>query len=360
MQISDQSLHEIGIPVPSNQLFKRALFSYLRVNKINRILGQITDEYKGISFINNIFDQLNINYNISDYDLKNIPQNGPFIIMSNHPYGFLDGLIMIHLLAQKHPQFKVMANFFLKQFDALNPYFIDLNPFQTKHITNVKGIRTAYQHLQNGMPIGVFPAGEVSTMQKGFKLIVDKEWDSGIIRFIINANVPIIPLYFEGHNSLPFHLLGKIHPYLRTLSIPNEFFKQENKTIKLRVGNPISPSELKDFDNIQRAGRYLRASLFGLGSKVDVNRYFKIPSFNKKTKEAIIPAVPKEEIKLELKKLKESEGVMLQKSHYEVYLACSEEIPQIITELGRLREITFRDVGEGTNRMLDIDEYDLY
>nr|WP_321450131.1 GNAT family N-acyltransferase [uncultured Carboxylicivirga sp.] len=359
MLISDQSLKEVGIPVPTNPLFKKAIFSYLRVNRINQFLNSTNEDTKGLEFIETLFKYLNINYHISDIELKHIPSSGPFIIMSNHPFGFLDGLIMMHIIGQKRPDFKVLANFFLKQFKPLSPFFIDLNPFESNNTINFRGIRSAYQYLSNGGPIGLFPAGEVATMQKRFSRIEDKPWDQSIVRFIVNANVPIIPMYFEGTNSLKFHLLGKIHPYLRTLTIPSEFFKSENRTVKLRIGAAIKPNELKDFDNLQKAGRYLRASLFGLGSKVDIKRHFKLPK-KEKAKETIIKAVQPTVIQKELDLLKSQNSLLFTKSSYEIYLAEAHSIPNTINELGRLREITFRAVGEGTGQKLDVDEYDLY
>lgn len=359
-QISDNSLEELGFRLPSNAVIKKLLFSYLRINKMNELLGDQGPQTNGVNFIEEVFKKLNINYKISDEDLRNIPQTQPFIILSNHPFGFLDGLIMLHLVGKQRPDFKVMANFFLKQFKALEDSFIELNPFETKNSQNYRGMRLAYQHLRDGHPVGLFPAGEVATMQKRLSKIEDKAWDTSIIRFILNANVPIIPMYFEGNNSLFFHLIGKLHPRLRTLTIPSEFFKQENKTIQLRVGKAILPSELKELDNLEKAGRYIRTTLYGLGSKVDVKPYFKIKPRPIKQTEEIHPPTPLDALLNELAVLKSNDGLLFSKSNYEVYLANHQQIPKILNELGRLREITFRQVGEGTGRALDIDEFDLY
>ena len=201
-QLSDSSFEELGFRLPSSALLKKALFSWLRINRINELLGDEALQTSGIHFIDGLFKKLSIRYNISEEDLKNIPTNQPFIILSNHPFGFLDGLIMIHLIARIRPDFKVLANFFLKQFGALDDYFIDLNPFETNSTQNYRGMRQAYQNLKAGSPVGLFPAGEVATMQKGLSKIEDRAWDISIIRFILNANVPIIPLHFEGQPQI--------------------------------------------------------------------------------------------------------------------------------------------------------------
>nr|WP_321406914.1 GNAT family N-acyltransferase [uncultured Carboxylicivirga sp.] len=359
MLISDQSLKDVGVPVPTNPLFKKAIFSYLRVSRINHILAAAGDDQQGLDFIQSLLKELNIHFHISEKELRHIPVSGPFILMSNHPFGFLDGLIMMLIAGQRRSDFKVLANFFLKQFKPLNNFFIDLNPFESKNSMNMKGIRSAYHHIAQGGAVGLFPAGEVATMQKGFRRIEDKVWDAGIVRFMVNCNVPVIPMYFEGANSLKFHLLGKIHPYLRTLTIPSEFFKYENKTVNVRIGAPIHPFELKEFDNLHKAGRYLRASLFGLGSKVDVKHHFRLTK-RQKVQEPVIDPVSTDLIKNELEGLRAKNDLLFTKLNYEIFLADAHAIPNIIKELGRLREHTFRSVGEGTGHKIDIDEYDLY
>ncbi len=358
--ISNHKLESAGLHVPGNTIIRKALFSYLKVDKMNHLCDQDMLAHSGVEFIEEVFQKLNIHFEIPDGELKHLPVTGPYIIMANHPFGFLDGLVMLNVMAQINPDFRVLANFFLKQFGPISPFFIELNPFASKNKQNMRGMKEAYTHLKQGFPLGIFPAGEVATMQKGLGKIEDKVWDPGAVKFMVNANVPIIPMYFYGSNSLKFHLLGKIHPYLRTLSIPSEFFKKENQTIRLRIGKPILPGELSDFNNYDRAGRYLRTCLYALGSKVDVKKFFRVNLHKIKQPETIIDPIPAEDIKRELEKLKAKDGLLLTKSSFEVYLGQVPQIPQILRELGRLREVTFRQVGEGTNKKMDVDEYDIY
>jgi len=353
-------MESAGLYVPGNSIIRKALFSYLKVNKMNHLCDQDMLSHKGVAFIEEVFQRLNIHFEIPADELKHLPATGPYIIMANHPFGFLDGLVMLNVMAQINPDFKVLANFFLKQFDPISQFFIELNPFASNNNQNRRGMKAAYTHLKQGLPLGIFPAGEVATMQKGLGKIEDKVWDTAAIKFMVNANVPIIPMYFHGANSLKFHLLGKIHPYLRTLSIPSEFFKKENQTIRLRIGKPIMPAELNAFHNYERAGRYLRTCLYALGSKVDVKKFFNVNLHKIKQAESIIDPVPAAVIKGELEKLKVKNGLLLSKSNYEVFLGQARQMPNIIRELGRLREATFRQAGEGTNKKIDVDEYDLY
>ncbi len=357
-QITADSLQEAGILNIKNATAQKLLLNYLKINKINNLikLANVSTQEGEATSINKVLDRLNIHVSIPETELKNIPKAGPFIVMSNHPFGFLDGIIMIKTLNEIYPEFKVLANFFLKDIaPSLSNSFIDLNPFESKSRDNVQGLKKALNQLKNGHPLGIFPAGEVSTMQKGLGKIEDKEWDRSVIKFLIKANVPIVPMFFEGHNSLIFHLLGKVHPYLRTLSIPSEFFKKENKTIHVRIGKPVYPETLSELSSVERKGKYLRTCLFALKSTNEIKRVKRI---YKKPAEIIYPVAP-QLIEKEVNDIR-SNDLLFEKSDFEVYLTESKNIPNIIRELGRLREITFREVGEGTNQKIDIDNFDTY
>ncbi|MCW3788055.1 lysophospholipid acyltransferase family protein [Plebeiibacterium sediminum] len=356
--ITAERLKESGILNVKSTTAQKMLFNYLKINKINNLIKQtnVSAQVGESVLINKVLDNLNIHVSIPEKELKNIPKSGPFIIMANHPFGFLDGIIMIKTLNEIYPEFKVLANFFLKDIaPSLNNSFIDLNPFDNNSKDNIQGLKKALNQLRNGNPLGIFPAGEVSTMQKGLGKIEDKEWDSSVIKFLVKANVPIVPMFFEGHNSLIFHLLGKVHPFLRTLSIPSEFFKKENKTIHVRIGKPIYPDTLNELTSIDRKGKYLRTCLFALKS---TNETKKLKRTYKKPADIILPVSPLL-VEQEVENIR-SKALLFEKSGFEVYLAESKNIPNIIRELGRLREITFREVGEGTNQKIDIDSFDEY
>ncbi len=359
--ITPQALKNAGLPTLKNHSAQKLLFRFLKIDRINELLSYSDRQgaSKADEIITAIFEKTNIQVNIPPSDLKKLPKTGPFIVMANHPYGFLDGLIMIQMLSHLYPEFKVLANYFLKGIPPLADSFIELNPFENHSTDNIFGLKSAFRHLREGYPLGVFPAGEVATMQKGFGKIEDKEWDEGIIKFMLKANVPIVPMFFDGHNSLAFHLLGKVHPYLRTLSIPSEFFKKAHKTINVRIGKPITPSDLKGFDNINKAGKYMRTCLYALQQPHKLLK-IEVPKMKKlKKQDPIIEAVHPDVLAKEIQSLPES-AMMAQKSDYQIYYATSDQIPNVLTELSRLREITFREVGEGTNKCADADVFDLY
>lgn len=337
--------------------FLMRLFMYDKVNKLYR------DSYNEdpLLFIEALFENLKVTVEVKDNELERIPKEGPFIIVANHPYGFIDGLIMIKLLLNRRPDSKVMANFMLEKIEPLKQSFFAVNPFEGDHVkaSSFGGLRKTLQHLRDGHPLGLFPAGEVSTKYKGTKKIADRDWQESAIKIIKAAKVPVIPLFFQGTNSGWFHLLGKIHPALRSARIPTEIFNKRGETISLRIGNAIKPAEIAEFETDKKVGNFLRAKTYALGADVSLKKYFRPNLQALKKPQAIIEAVPKELQMLEIKRFK-PENLILEQGDFGVYIAQASEIENILREIGRIREITFRAVGEGSNEAIDIDEYDLY
>jgi len=334
------------------------LMSTLKINKINRIYSKIYHSSSS-EFIDNVLNELGINFEIDDEDLKKIPKSGAFITISNHPYGGIDGILLLKLLSETRDDFKVMANFMLKKIEPIKDKILPINPFENHKdkASNIKGVKQTLLHLSQGHPVGIFPAGEVSSFNRGNK-ITDKTWIPAAIKFIKKAELPVIPIYFHGGNSLLFHLLGIINPLLRTARLPAEMLKK-NKTIRIRVGSPISVQQQKEFKNQAQFGRYLRARTYALGTSLKVNNYFKRTVKIKGKPEQIVEPQVTEIINHEIEQLDES-YMLFTSSNYKVFCAPPERIPRVLNEIGRLREITFREVGEGTNRSIDLDEYDLY
>ena len=340
--------------------FAKLLMYVLRLNKLNDLYSA-NCEKTGVEFINGLIDDLGIKFEFDEEELKRIPLDGSFISVSNHPFGGIDGILLIKLLSDVRPDFKVMANFILQKIEPLKDCFLGVNPFENRKAvaSSMGGIKEALRHMSDGSPLGIFPAGEVSAYQSESKNITDKQWQPSILKLIKKAEVPVIPIHFQGSNSLIFYLMGMIHPILRTVKLPSELLNKKNKTIRIRIGNPISLKDQKGFTDINQYGRFLRAKTYMLGSAVEVKKFYENKSSGKKKKaEDIIPAVDADLISKEIDGL--SEFLLFKAKNFSVYCAPSDDIPNLLIELGRLREITFREVGEGTNHSIDVDEYDLY
>lgn len=343
------------------EILSKILMQILKFNKVNNLYSEYSDQ-SGLDFIQSIIDRLELKFEIREEDLKRIPADQPFIIIANHPFGGIDALLLMKFIAEQRSDFKVMANFLLHKIEPLKELFFPVNPFENHKgaKSSFTGIKHAMKHLEEGKCLGIFPAGEVSSYQPESGVIQDREWQSSILKFIKHAKVPVVPVYFGGTNSRLFHILGQIHPVLRTAKLPSELFNKKNKTIKIRIGMPVPVSEQNEFDNIAHYGRYLRARTYALGSAMEVKKfYFKELSPKLRKVHPVVDPVEPSIVMQEIEMLKK-DFLLFENKNYKIICAPSTEMPNLIYELGRLRELTFREVGEGTNRGIDIDEYDLY
>jgi putative hemolysin len=345
--------------LPKDNILVTLLSRVARIDELNELYDKVC-ESPGMQCIEELFKQLDLHIEFDEAQLERIPKTGPFIAVANHPFGALDGLTLLYILSKVRPDIKVMANFLLQNVEPIKDSFISVNPFETRKevYSNVSGLKSAILHLEKGMPLGIFPAGEVSTYQDNLRVVSDKKWENSALKIIRNAKVPVVPVFFDGTNSKLFHLLGLINANLRTLALPSEMLKKKGKVIRMKIGKPIAPKETEMFTNLEQYGRYLRAKTYAIGSSMVVKKsYFKMFRFPKEAAEIVAPIAP-EIIRAEIEGLKEFKT--LSYDNFDCYVVNSQCIPNVLQEIGRLREVTFRAVGEGTNNSIDLDEYDLY
>lgn len=315
-------------------------------------------------FIDSILDAFEIDFDIPEEDLKRIPKTGPFITISNHPLGGIDGMILLKLLLSKRDDYKVIANFLLQRIVPIKPYIMPVNPFEDhkEAQSSMKGIKDAILHIREGNSLGIFPAGEVSTY-RDHRMIVDRPWDPAAMKLIQKANVPVIPIYFHAKNSTFFYRLASLSDVLRTAKLPSEMLSQKKRKIKVRIGNAISPQDMEEIPNIEALTAFLRRKTYMLANAFEKKPFFKgLPKNLKKTKtpKKIIEETREELMVQEVETCRKLDKRLLESKNYEVFLAKKEIIPNILKEIGRLREITFRAIGEGTNNPIDLDEFDDY
>ena len=338
----------------------RILMIMLRINKINKLYASIA-HLNGVDFIDQLIKELKITFEVSEEEINRIPKTGAFITVSNHPYGGIDGMLLVKIMFMVRPDFKALANFLMQRVEPVKDYILPVNPFEDRKDvkSSVTGIKYAFKHLQDGYPLGIFPAGEVSSYNLETVGISDRQWQLPVLKMIKKAGVPVVPIYFQGTNSRLFHLLGLIHPSLRTVRLPSELFNKRKKIIRIRIGNPISVKEQSEFSDIERYGRFLRTKTYALGSALEVQKFFKPRIFRSSRIEEIITPVNPEKIEMEIDAIR-GKYLLFESGEFEVFCAPAYCLASVINELGRLREATFRLVGEGTNRSIDIDEFDLY
>ncbi|MEM7185387.1 MAG: lysophospholipid acyltransferase family protein [Bacteroidota bacterium] len=339
------------------------LMKVLKISTMNKIYNK-HKHLNDLEFMNALLSEFEIQFEIPEEDLKRIPKSGPFITISNHPLGGIDGILLLKLLLEHRSDFKIIANFLLHRIEPLKPYVLPVNPFENHKDakSSMLGFKNAMQHLQDGHPLGIFPAGEVSTYRDG-KLVVDKPWEQAAMKLVKKAGVPVVPIYFHAKNSKLFYRLAKMSDTLRTAKLPSELLTQKERLIKVRIGNPIPQKDQEEHESMEEFTEFLRKKTYVLSNPFQkkklletIPKTIKIPKPPKK----IAGPISVEAMEVEIAQLTEQGKRLLCSKNYEVFLAPAAEIPNVLQEIGRLREITFREVGEGTNQATDLDEYDAY
>ena len=340
-----------------NNIILPLIMSISGINKVNALYQKIQYS-EGIHCIDKIFSELNITCRFNATTLHHIPKIGGCILISNHPYGGIDGLALIHTLYNHRPDIKVMANYILKGIKPISNFFIPVNPFssQISDKSSVSGLKSAMAHVKNGGCLVIFPSGEVSAKYSLNQPVQDKSWSISAVRFILKCKVPVIPIFFNGQNSKLFQALGKIDPRLRTMRLPAELVNKAGKVISFQMGKPILPHHF-EFHTPEIASRFLRSIVYALNQNIESTKSLK-NNLKDISGNKIPDPIDAQLIEAEIKTVQNCK--IYEKSEYAVYAVKAYQIPHIILELGRLREITFRDAGEGSNRSVDLDHYDEY
>ena len=327
------------------------LMKLLRLSKLNAIYNR-TKKYEGLDFLNKLLDEFEIKFEIPEEDFKNIPKEGAFITISNHPLGGIDGILLLKLLLEKRPDFKIMANFLLQRIEPLAPYVLPVNPFEDRKDvkSSVVGFKHTIAHLKEGKPLGLFPAGEVSVTKEG-QLMVDKPWEEAAMKLAKKAKVPIVPIYFHAKNSKLFYFLASLSDTLRTAKLPSELLTQKQRIIYIRIGKPISVAmqdehtDLADFTEFLRKKTYILANAFEQDKKfLPLSNVLKSSKSTSNPQQIEAP-IQQDLIEKEVENVTKKDYRLLKNNNYEVFLAPYQEIPE---------------VGEGTNASSDVDKFDLY
>src|SRR6187402_1045624 len=305
------------------------LMKVLKISTLNRIYDR-NKHLKELPFLNAILDEFQIKFEIPEEDFKRLPKDGAYITISNHPLGGIDGILLLKLMLEKEPNFKIIANFLLHRIDPMKPYIMPVNPFENHKDakSSVIGLKETFRHLSDGKPLGMFPAGEVSTY-KDDKLVVDKAWEEGAIKVIRKAQVPVVPIYFHAKNSKLFYFLSKISDTLRTAKLPSELLTQKDRVIKVRVGKPISVTEQNEYKSIDDYTEFLRKKTYMLANPFEKeSKLLQTPSLKiSKSPKAIVTAPDQNKMEAEVKNLRKKDCRLLQSKNYEVFFTDAKSIP---------------------------------
>lgn len=344
--------------IPEGVIIAETLLRIFNHNQLHNAIEETEND--PLKLIDALLDQIDLKYEVLPDDMKNIPAEGPFITVSNHPFRGIDSMLLYKIISSKRKDYKIMASYLLHRIEPLKDIIIPVNTYETAGTGNssLHGIKAAINYLRDGHSIGIFPTGEESPHIEISKVISDKEWQAAAIKFIRKSGVPVIPVYFHGTRTRLDQIIGKVHPLLSYENLPAELLRK-NRIIKIRIGSPITTKEQISFKDYSHFGRYLRARTYSLGSALRAKEFFSVPKLLKRKAEPLAEPEPAQVLTDEFNSIRK-DYELFSTGVYSVVCAPTIMIPKIFNEIGRLRELTFRQVGEGTNKSIDIDEYDFY
>jgi len=344
------------------KLLKETLGKFLGLQEINSIYLQVPVVKDIHVFLRHVLTALEVSYEVRTGEREAIPSEGPVIVVANHPFGAIEGLILAELLHKTRADVKLMANYLLQCFPELRDLFIFVDPFGRKEAVskNAVALKQATGWLRNGGLLGLFPSGEVSHLRWDRREIADPIWSAAVAGLIRRTEAQVVPVFFHGFNAPLFQVLGFIHPKLRTALLPRELLKKKGKIIEVSVGKPIPAQKLQAFKDDRSLADYLRWRTYLLGedrsSKI---AYTESPKANGRVPPGEPLALPggREKLQDEVNRLP-GRQLLLKSGKLTVYYARAVQIPSLLQEIGRLRELTFRLVGEGTGKPADLDRFD--
>ncbi|HAV12716.1 MAG TPA: glycerol acyltransferase [Opitutae bacterium] len=350
-----------------NPLLARGL-SFGGVNQIYAdVHAQLTDSEHDPEFFMKTLRVMDVQFEVDTESFDRIPKVGPLIVIANHPFGGVDGVVLGALLQSVRADNKLMGNYLLGKMEGIRGNIVEVDPFETEASkrANLQGMRTAIKLLREGGCLGAFPAGEVSSFGWKPKSVVDPKWTNHIVSLAKRTQAPILPIYFEGRNSLFFQAMGLIHPRLRTALLAREFCRAKGTQIKLRVGEVIQPKRIEGFDTDESATEYLRLKTYSLRDQPQpetTHKNLRLPFRSTGRCKPLAPLAPeqlKHHLRAEVEALTQDQ-LLVEHGDFVVCIAKSNAIPKLMLEIGRLREETFRAVQEGTGLARDLDEFDDY
>lgn len=343
-----------------NHFAESCIERLISLRNLERIYQTLPKGCDSKEFVRLALEKLNVNYEIKQDSLAKIPSEGPVIFVSNHPFGALEGLILADMLFSVRNDFKVVANYLLKRIPELEELVISVDPFGNKNTAkaNASGVKSALSLLKRNGAIVLFPSGTVSHLQLSKLSISDPKWQAGVAMLAKKTDANIVPIFIEGQNSALFQISSAISNKLRTVMIPRELLNKSNKTIKVNIGKPIKSSSIKDTSDCEQIADFLKQYTYSITSKPPPIK--RIP-FKRKNiaMEPVRFSVNEKHIIREINSLV-PERHLLHEGNYDVFVTHATEIPCGIQEIGRLREITFREIGEGTGKDTDLDQFDNY
>ena len=350
------------VPFPIPRRLQNLLSRVLGVEEIARVYDHLQTRKEPGSMAGRLLNFLDISFRISAADLKHMPDGGSAIVAVNHPFGILDGAILASLLTKIRPDVRFVANGILTVLPELRELVIPVDPISGRSAVrkNGRGLRQSIEHLRKGGVLVIFPAGEVAHFRWRAGMVTDAEWNPAVVRLVRIVGAPVVPMYISGANGPVFQIAGMAHPALRTALLGRELLNKRGRQIEVHMGAPISAQKLLAMPTPREQADYVRWRTHLLATREQFKPRTAVPlsgGEKQANDEPIAAPLPGVDVAAEIATL--PLGSLLGRSgDLEVYLSRAIHIPNVLHELGRLREVTFRAAGEGTGKPLDIDEFD--
>lgn len=340
------------------KLVESPLGKMFSLSAINRLYAESLSLEGAQNYFASILRVLNVEYELSDEDLAKIPENGPVVVVANHPFGAIEGVILGQILTRRRPDVRLLGNHWLAEVPEMKGWVFPVDPWGGEEAVhaNIAPLKGCLRWLKSGGALGAFPSGTVSHLQVRKAQISDPPWHPTVAGLVRCTGATVVPVFFEGRNSMVFQLAGLIHPALRTALLPNELLRRSNSKVGVRIGRPIGTDKIARYPEDETLIQYLRWKTYMLQRRESpVRPRFVPPAPAQPT--PIVDAVPGSVMSAEVERLP-AQNRLCELGDLQVFMAEARQIPAVLREIGRLRETTFRAVGEGTGKAIDLDRFD--
>jgi putative hemolysin len=340
------------------RLVQSPLRRMLSVTAINRLYEQSQPLGGADNTFSSILGVLGVEYDLSQEDLAKIPTSGPVMLVANHPFGAIDAVILGDILTSVRPDIRLLSNHWLAEIPEIADRVIpmDAGPADDPGGWSMASLKSCVRWLRSGGALGAFPSGAVSHLRVRDAQISDPPWHPAVAAIARRTWATVVPVFFEGRNSMVFQLAGLIHPALRSALLPNELLKRSNSKVAVRIGRPIGPDKIGRYPDNATLVEYLRWKSYMLRRRESPVRPRFVPRPPDDAAPIVAP-VPGRLLAAEVERLP-SQARLCELGDFQVFIAEARQIPAVLREIGRLRETTFREVGEGTGRSCDLDRFD--
>jgi putative hemolysin len=332
------------------------------LSKLNRLYQQLPPAVDDRDFLQRVLGLLAIEVEASARELAQIPREGPVVVVANHPFGAIEGVIMAHLLRTLRADVRIVANGVLKHFGEIGHLVIGVDPFGGNEAArrNIRPLREAMRWVHGGGLLTVFPAGEVSNLRLDRLVVTDPPWNPAVASIVRRTGATVVPVYVHGSNGMLFHLAGLVHARLRTAMLPRELLNKSHRRIRLSIGAAINIDHLRRYTDDQEMTAFLRLRTYLLGLREhDGALPAAATDVSPACRQPVMEAVSGKLLQAEFESLPATQTLVIA-DEWRVVHAQARQIPWTLQEIGRLRELTFRAAGEGTGRAVDIDLFDDY